>query len=62
MSKIEAAAQAVLDARAAYPDSSLADLYDPVAMPPDLRKAHQTLDKPVDAAYGRGGSRTALTS
>jgi len=32
---------------------SLADLYDPVAMPPDLRKAHQTLDKAVDAAYGR---------
>jgi len=50
---IEAAAQSVLDARAAHPDSSLADLYDPVAMPPDLRKAHQTLDKAVDAAYER---------
>lgn len=49
--KIEAAAQAVLDARAAYPGSTLADLYDPRAMPADLRKAHQVLDKAVDAAY-----------
>ncbi|MBI4825170.1 MAG: class I SAM-dependent DNA methyltransferase [Nitrospirae bacterium] len=53
MSKIEQAAQSVLDARAAHPESSLADLYDPVAMPPDLRKAHQVLDKAVDAAYGK---------
>ncbi len=52
-SAIEKAAQAVLDARAAHPDASLADLYDPVAMPPDLRKAHQALDKAVDAAYGK---------
>jgi hypothetical protein len=50
---IEAASQAVLDARAAHPDASLADLYDPIAMPPDLRKAHQTLDKAVDTAYGK---------
>ncbi|GAB4485168.1 MAG: N-6 DNA methylase [Thermodesulfovibrionales bacterium] len=50
---IEKAAQGVLDARAAHPGSSLADLYDPIAMPPDLRKAHQTLDKAVDAAYGK---------
>lgn len=50
---IEQAAQAVLDARTAHPESSLADLYDPVAMPPDLRKAHQALDKVVDAAYGK---------
>lgn len=50
---IEAAAQAVLDARAAHPDSSLADLYDPLLMPPNLTKAHQQLDKAVDAAYGR---------
>lgn len=50
---IEEAAQGVLDARAAHPDSSLADLYDPVAMPPNLRKAHQALDKAVDAAYGK---------
>ena len=60
---IEHAAQSVLDARAAHPESSLADLYDPIAMPPDLRHAHQALDKAVDAAYGfgRGGSRTGLT-
>ncbi|MCR4281122.1 MAG: N-6 DNA methylase, partial [Candidatus Kaiserbacteria bacterium] len=50
---IEEAAQAVLDARAAHPEASLADLYDPVAMPPDLRRAHQTLDKAVDASYGK---------
>lgn len=50
---IEQAAQAVLEARAAHPEASLADLYDPVAMPPDLRRAHQTLDKAVDAAYGK---------
>ena len=41
----------MLDARAAHPESSLADLYDPVAMPPDLTKAHQKLDTAVDAAY-----------
>lgn len=50
---IETAAQAVLDARAAYPDSSLADLYDPRSMPPNLTRAHQQLDKAVDAAYGK---------
>jgi hypothetical protein len=50
---IEKAAQAVLDARAAHPDSTLADLYDPLAMPATLTKAHQTLDKAVDAAYNR---------
>ena len=50
---IEDAAQGVLDARAAHPEASLADLYDPIAMPPDLRKAHQALDKTVDAAYGK---------
>jgi len=49
--KIEAATQAVLDARAAHPGSTLADLYDPRVMPADLRKAHQALDKAVDAAY-----------
>ncbi len=48
---IEAAAQAVLDARAAHPGASLADLYDPLSMPPDLLRAHQTLDRAVDAAY-----------
>lgn len=50
---IEEAAQSILDARAAHPDSSLADLYDPIAMPPDLRRAHQKLDRAVDAAYGK---------
>ena len=49
--RVEAAAQAVLDARAKYPDSSLADLYDPLAMPPDLVKAHKELDKAVDLCY-----------
>ncbi|MDD3530754.1 DNA methyltransferase [Thauera mechernichensis] len=57
---IEVAAQAVLDARAAHPDSSLADLYDPLTMPPDLVKAHQKLDAAVDASYGyKGGSTDA---
>ena len=50
---IEAAAQGVLDARAQFPDASLADLYDPLTMPPALVKAHQKLDAAVDAAYGR---------
>lgn len=50
---IESAAQAVLDARATFPDSTLADLYDPTTMPPALVKAHQTLDRAVDAAYGK---------
>lgn len=48
---VEAAAQAVLDARAQFPDSSLADLYDPNTMPPVLVKAHQQLDKAVDLCY-----------
>ena len=50
---IEAAAQAVLDARAIHPECSLADLYDPLTMPANLLKAHQQLDKAVDAAYGK---------
>lgn len=49
---IESAAQAVLDARACHPDATLADLYDPLSMPAGLIKAHQALDKAVDAAYG----------
>jgi hypothetical protein len=53
---IETAAQAVLDARAQFPDASLADLYDPRTMPPDLAKAHTKLDKTVDAAYGYKGA------
>jgi hypothetical protein len=50
---IEDAAQAVLTARAQYPDSSLAVLYDPLTMPPELVKAHRQLDAAVDAAYAR---------
>ena len=50
--KIEQTAQAILDARALYPDSSLADLYDEAAMPPALRKAHQDNDRAVMQAYG----------
>lgn len=50
--KISQTAQAILDARALYPDSSLADLYDEVTMPVELRKAHQTNDKAVMEAYG----------
>ena len=50
--KIEQTAQAILDARALYPDCSLADLYDEVTMPPQLRKAHQQNDRAVMEAYG----------
>ena len=50
--KIEQTAQAILDARALYPDSSLADLYDELTMPPELRKAHRENDKAVMQAYG----------
>ena len=45
-------ANAVLDARANHPDSSLSDLYDQLTMPPDLLKAHQNLDKAVWKLYG----------
>ena len=50
--KIEQTAQAILDARAKYPDSSLADLYDELTMPVELRKAHQENDRAVMQAYG----------
>ena len=50
--KIEETAQGILDARAMYPDASLADLYDELTMPPELRKAHQDNDRAVMAAYG----------
>jgi hypothetical protein len=50
--KIEATAQAILDARALYPESSLADLYDELTMPAELRKAHQENDRAVMQAYG----------
>jgi hypothetical protein len=56
--RIEAAAQGVLDTRAQFPDSSLADLYDPLTMPPVLIKAHQALDRAVDAAYGKRDFRS----
>ena len=52
---IERTAQAILDARALYPDNSLADLYDELTMPPELRKAHQDNDKAVMRAYGFWG-------
>jgi hypothetical protein len=51
--RIEQAAAAVLAAREQYPDATLADLYDPPSMPPDLLRAHQQLDREVDAAYSR---------
>ncbi|MBR5441045.1 MAG: methylase [Prevotella sp.] len=50
--KIEQTAQAILDARAKYPDSSLADLYDELTMPAELRRAHQENDRAVMQAYG----------
>ena len=50
--RIEQTAQTILDARAKYPDCSLADLYDEVTMPPELRRAHQENDRAVMAAYG----------
>ena len=53
--KIEPLAQAVLDARAAHLGATLADLYDPDLMPPNLRRAHQELDRAVDRLYRRSG-------
>lgn len=50
--RIEQTAQAILDARALYPEASLADLYDELTMPPELRKAHQQNDRAVMEAYG----------
>ena len=52
-SKLETFAQAVLDARAAHPDATLADLYDTDLMPPNLRRAHHALDRAVDRLYRR---------
>jgi hypothetical protein len=59
---IEVAAQGVLNARVLFPDSTLADLYDPLTMPPQLTKAHQQFDRAVDAAYAaaeKAGGRKA---
>ena len=60
--KIKQTAQAILDARALYPDSSLADLYDEVTMPPELRKAHQNNDRAVMQAYGMSIKDTTESS
>ena len=51
LQSLNSLAQAVLDARTAHPDATLADLYDPDLMPPGLRKAHQALDRAVDRLY-----------
>jgi hypothetical protein len=59
---IEQAAQGVLDARAQFATSSLADLYDPLTMPPALLKVHQKLDTAVDAAYQPSGGKKAYVS
>jgi len=59
---IEQAAQCVLDARAQFASSSLADLYDPLTMPPALLKAHQKLDTTVDAAYQPCGGKKSYAS
>ena len=56
--EIEVAAQGVIDGRAKHPDQTLADLYSPLAMPPDLLKAHEQLDRVVLAAYGLKPSAT----
>ncbi len=55
LSRLERPAQAVLDARAVHPGATLADLYDPDLMPPNLRRAHQALDRAVDRLYRRTG-------
>ena len=60
--KIEKTAQAILNARALYPDCSLADLYDEVTMPPELRKAHQQNDRAVMEVYGFWGKLNTETA
>ena len=55
LSRLERLAKSVLDARAAHPGATLANLYDPDLMPPDLRRAHQALDRAVERLYRRGG-------
>jgi len=62
ISAIEKLAQAILDARELFPDSSLADLYDPNAMPPELLKAHQNLDRAVMKLYGFSVKETTEAS
>ena len=58
LAKLEPLAQAILDARAAHPTATLADLYDPDVMPPNLRKAHAALDRAVDRLYRPQGFTT----
>ena len=60
--RIEQTAQAILDARARYPEASLADLYDDLTMPPDLRTAHQRNDRAVMEAYGLPVKETTESS
>ena len=59
---VEQAAQCVLEARAQFADASLADLYDPLTMPPALLKAHQKLDAAVDASYQPSGGKKSYAS
>lgn len=61
INKIEKTAQAILNARDKYPDSSLADLYNEATMPPELRKAHQANDRAVMEAYGFWGKLNSET-
>ena len=58
LSKLTPLAQAILDARATYPEATLADLYDPDLMPPSLLRAHKNLDRAVDRLYSRRGFRS----
>ena len=62
LSRLEPLAQAALDARADHPGATLADLYDPDLMPPNLRGAHRALDRAVDRLYRRTGSTGAPAS
>lgn len=62
LNKIKSTAQAILDARSLYPDCSLADLYNEVTMPVELRKAHQQNDRAVMEAYGFSVKDTTETS
>ena len=55
LTKLDPLAQAILDARAAHPGATLADLYDPDLMPPNLRAAHTALDRAVDRLYRPAG-------
>jgi len=62
LSVIDQAAQCVFDTHAQFADASLADLYDPLTMPPALLKAHQKLDAAVDAAYQPSGGKKTYAS